>query len=116
MSLLNHVNLFKLLTVVFVGETGGRFSGETQTFVRQGQDSLHSKAAARSRPPVFVVPMEFLPVPGGCQGLRVLGDAPSVSDVLGDFCRAPIAASIATSNTLHVNTRTVIPSDARDPS
>ena len=63
----------------------------------RSKDSLHPTASASSCPAVLVAPLELPPVPvlllghllGLCGNLGADGDAPSVSDVIGDFDRAP---------------------------
>ena len=91
--------------VVIAGETGGRFSEETQTFLR-----LLAQAKTRSIPKVLrararqswlhrwgsilscAAARAFACSLLGLHGnLGADGDAPPVSDVLSDFCRAPIA-------------------------
>ena len=91
--------------VVVAGETDGRYSEETQKFLRllagartrstpkplrahARQSGLHRWGSILSCAAARAFACSLLGVHGN---LGADGDAPGVTDVLGDFCRAPVA-------------------------
>ena len=87
--------------VVIAAEMGGRSSEETQTLLRLGrsEDSLHPAASVRARQSWLFRWSSLLSCAaarafassllGLYDNLGAVGDAPSISDVIGDFDRAP---------------------------